>query len=211
MYKNKKLIIINNESVSKRDNKFYCDNIEMKSLPEGLNENFEVSDHGRVRYILSGQPVRQRKNAAGYLFIIYDKKPAWHNMLYVHRMVLSTFRPKHAKCMNFCDHINRNTMDPRLINLRWSNTVLNMMNKNGVKGYRTYKYDKKDGPVVRYQPALTMLGKQTDFPLCDSPEVARAVYEYWQRRAYEVIDALCSQNIHWKIQRRILAFWAVFR
>ena len=43
MYKNKKLIIVNNESVSKKDNKFYCDNIEMKSLPEGLNENFEVS------------------------------------------------------------------------------------------------------------------------------------------------------------------------
>ena len=43
MLKNKKLVIINNESVSQTDNKFYCDNIEMKSLPEGLNESFDVS------------------------------------------------------------------------------------------------------------------------------------------------------------------------
>ena len=37
-----KLIIINNEKISKKDNKFYCENIDMKSIPEGLSENFEV-------------------------------------------------------------------------------------------------------------------------------------------------------------------------
>ena len=37
-----KLIIINNEKVSKKENKFYCHNIDMKSIPEGLSKNFEL-------------------------------------------------------------------------------------------------------------------------------------------------------------------------
>ena len=39
----KKLFIISNESVSSQDGKFYCDNIELKSTPEGLNKKFEVN------------------------------------------------------------------------------------------------------------------------------------------------------------------------
>ncbi len=39
----KKLFIISNESVNKNDNKFFCDNIDLKSTPEGLNKKFEVN------------------------------------------------------------------------------------------------------------------------------------------------------------------------
>ena len=42
MSRRDKLIIINNEKVSKKNNKFYCQNIDMKSIPEGLSKNFEV-------------------------------------------------------------------------------------------------------------------------------------------------------------------------
>ena len=38
-----KLVIINNEKVFSEKNLFYCDNIEMKSLPEGLGKNFDIS------------------------------------------------------------------------------------------------------------------------------------------------------------------------
>ena len=37
-----KLVLINNEKVSKKENKFYCENIDMKSIPEGLSKNFET-------------------------------------------------------------------------------------------------------------------------------------------------------------------------
>ena len=36
------LIIINNEKVFKENNNFYCDNLDLKILPEGLNEYHEV-------------------------------------------------------------------------------------------------------------------------------------------------------------------------
>ena len=39
----KKLFIFSNESVSIEDGKFFCDNIDLKSTPEGLNKKFEVN------------------------------------------------------------------------------------------------------------------------------------------------------------------------
>ena len=43
----KKLFIFSNESIYTNDNKFYCDNIDLKSTPEGLNRKFEVNLFGR--------------------------------------------------------------------------------------------------------------------------------------------------------------------
>ena len=34
----KKLFIISNESVFEKEKKFYCDNIDLQSSPEGLNK-----------------------------------------------------------------------------------------------------------------------------------------------------------------------------
>ncbi len=42
MNQEKKLVIINNEKISINENSFYCDNIDMKSIPEGLSDNLEV-------------------------------------------------------------------------------------------------------------------------------------------------------------------------
>lgn len=43
MNQDKKLVIINNEKIFEQDNSFYCDNVDMKSIPEGLNKNFKTS------------------------------------------------------------------------------------------------------------------------------------------------------------------------
>ena len=43
----KKLFIFSNESISIEDNKYYCDNLDLKSTPEGLNKKFEVNLLGR--------------------------------------------------------------------------------------------------------------------------------------------------------------------
>ena len=39
----KKLFIFSNESISTEDGKFYCDNIDLKSTPEGLNKKFDIN------------------------------------------------------------------------------------------------------------------------------------------------------------------------
>ena len=43
MNQDKKLVIINKEKISKSGNSFYCDNVDLKSIPEGLNKNLKVS------------------------------------------------------------------------------------------------------------------------------------------------------------------------
>ena len=43
----KKLFIFSNESIYSHDEKFFCDNIDLKSTPEGLNKKFEVNLLGR--------------------------------------------------------------------------------------------------------------------------------------------------------------------
>ena len=43
----KKLFIFSNESISIEDSKYYCDNLDLKSTPEGLNKKFEVNLLGR--------------------------------------------------------------------------------------------------------------------------------------------------------------------
>ena len=39
----RKLVIISNEKISKDEDKFYCDNVDMKSIPEELSTNLNVS------------------------------------------------------------------------------------------------------------------------------------------------------------------------
>ena len=43
----KKLFIFTNESIFFQDEKYFCDNLDLKSSPEGLNKKFEVHLFGR--------------------------------------------------------------------------------------------------------------------------------------------------------------------
>ena len=167
------------------------------NLPEiwvRLNSKYDISDLGNVRNKESAVVLQRWKWGRGYAAV------NMHGLARkVHPWVLNKFIPKPSPMFNMCDHINRNRMDPRLVNLRWSNIVLNAMNKEGVKGYSFYRN--------RYYPNLKLLAVQYHFASETIEWKARAVYEYWQSRAYEVIDGLCSRNMHWKFQRLILEFW----
>ena len=43
----KPLFIFSNESIFSQEGKFYCDNIDLKTTPEGLNKKFDVNLFGR--------------------------------------------------------------------------------------------------------------------------------------------------------------------
>ena len=44
----KPLTIINNEKIFKQNNDFYCDNFDLKAIPEGLNDYYQVHYYGRI-------------------------------------------------------------------------------------------------------------------------------------------------------------------
>jgi glycosyltransferase involved in cell wall biosynthesis len=57
----KKLFIFTNESISTVDEKFYCDNIDIKSTPEGLNKKFEVNLFARKSNIKRAHEIKIKK------------------------------------------------------------------------------------------------------------------------------------------------------
>ena len=70
------LVIINNESVYNDNNLFFCDNIEIKSIPEGLSKNIEVSMISRKSNIKRSHQINLSKiilasNIFTFLFNIF--------------------------------------------------------------------------------------------------------------------------------------------
>ena len=70
-YKN--LVIINNEKIFKENNNFYCDNLDLKIIPEGLNEYHEVQYIVRNSNKKGGQKVNLKniKVASNIVKFIY--------------------------------------------------------------------------------------------------------------------------------------------
>ena len=175
------------------------------NLPEvwrRLNSKYEVSDLGNVRNTKKKTVLSRFKYGRGYAAVkIHGQNRK------VHPFVLHTFIPKPSPMFNMCDHISRDRMDPRLINLRWSNVVLNALNKEGVVGYF---YDTRH-KNPKYRAHLKLLGMQYRFTSLDTAALARAEYEYYLHRAFALIESLCSRNLHWKFQRLIIEYWIPFR
>ena len=57
----KKLFIFSNESINSLDGKFYCDNIDIKTTPEGLNKKFDVNLFGRKSFKNRSHEIKIKK------------------------------------------------------------------------------------------------------------------------------------------------------
>ena len=57
----KKLFIFSNESIFIEDNKYYCDNLDLKSTPEGLNKKFEVNLLGRKSFKKKSHEIKLKR------------------------------------------------------------------------------------------------------------------------------------------------------
>jgi len=87
-YKN--LIIINNEKVFKENNTFYCDNLDLKIIPEGLNE------HYKVQYI-----VRKSKKKGKQNIKLNNIKPASNIFRFIY-FVFKTFKIPNVSYLIVC-------------------------------------------------------------------------------------------------------------
>ena len=86
----KDLIIINNEKIFVDDGKFYCDNLDLKILPEGLN------DYHQVQYI-----VRSTNKKKDQKIYIKNIKPASNIFKFIY-FVYKSFKISNATYLLIC-------------------------------------------------------------------------------------------------------------
>ena len=72
-----KLFIFSNEKINLQDGKFFCDNIDLKTTPEGLNKKFEVNLFGRKSNKKKSHEIKIKKikiftNIFSYLSSVID-------------------------------------------------------------------------------------------------------------------------------------------
>ena len=76
-----RLVIINNESISNNNQHFHCDNIDSKSLSEGLNKNFNVLMIGRQSKIQRSHQINLKQiiAASNILVFLYNVLKTFKN------------------------------------------------------------------------------------------------------------------------------------
>tara|TARA_A100001011_G_scaffold34199_1_gene32625 strand:+ start:507 stop:1538 length:1032 start_codon:yes stop_codon:yes gene_type:complete len=71
-----KLFIISNESIFHSNNSFFCDNLDMKSTPEGLKKNFDINLFARSSkkqrsHLINIEKIKTYTNILTFLFSIF--------------------------------------------------------------------------------------------------------------------------------------------
>jgi hypothetical protein len=99
------------------------------------NNNYEINENGEVRNIKTGKILKTRINSRGYYHVdlSYDKG------LKIHRLLALAFipNPENKPCV---DHIDRNSLNNNLLNLRWVTISENKRNSNKQKKESSSKY-----------------------------------------------------------------------
>ena len=120
-------------------------NIEHWRLIDGY-DNYEVSSHGRVRNNRTNKILKGGENNAGYFFVCLYKNGKVKNCL-IHRLVAFAFVPN-DKNKPMVDHINRDTKNNHMSNLRWctnSENQANTVKKEGTtSNYKGVYFHKRD-------------------------------------------------------------------
>ena len=125
---------------------------------------YEVSNYGRVRR--KGKILKQGVNNAGYKVMqLYTRDHGRVGTL-VHRLVCQTWKPNHNRFFTDVDHINRDKLDNRSVNLRWVNKNLNAMNKG--RGY--WKSSKN-----RWRSDFSILGRRFAYSFAKEEDAAKCV------------------------------------
>ena len=110
-------------------------------------ENYEISNLGNVRNLITNRNIKKHINGQGY-YAVNLKNDLKIRPVRIHRLIAIAFivNPDNKPCV---DHIDNNTLNNNINNLRWATTSENGMNQkmsikntSGVKGVR-YDKDRK--------------------------------------------------------------------
>jgi len=154
-------------------------------------ENYEVSDLGNVRNIKTGRILKP--NSDKYLIVnLTNNKKAISKA--IHKLVANAFleNPLNKKCV---DHIDHNTKNNKITNLRWCSQQQNLQNKSkpktntsGFKGVRKFK--------TKFQACIGLNGKVIHLGYFNTAEEAGRAYD---QKALELFGGFASVNVYYDV------------
>lgn len=150
-------------------------------VPCAPYDGYIVSNMGRVKNVLTGKVLnghvlvnkKQNNRVAGIRAALYDANGK-HNV-YVHRLVALAFLPN-PNGFQFVDHIDRNTLNNKVSNLRWCSSRQNILNRgkqaNGTSEYLGVSW--KDS-INKYEAQFQQNGKKIWLGYFDDEETAAKI------------------------------------
>ena len=90
-------------------------------------DNYQVSTKGRIRNVITARILKIFINGRGYYHVTLFKNGTMKT-LRVHRLIAMAFIPTEDN-REYVDHIDHNSLNNNLINLRWASNSENLMNQ----------------------------------------------------------------------------------
>lgn len=156
--------------------------IEIWKEIEGFPK-YKVSNMGRVKSCHGNEKILKLNHTNQYKRIqLWNNNKKRYDKA-VHRLVLLAFKPNpDPDRFTICDHINRNSMDNRAENLRWSTNTLNNYNKSTTKGYY---FDKN---IKKWKAYIKIAGKNKHLGSFKYSIEARKAYLAAKKKLLKEID-----------------------
>jgi len=155
---------------------------------EGYEENYEISNTGKIKNKKNLKILSQTLRKDGY-YIVNLSKNKKQNCFLVHRLLGIAFieNPLNLPCI---DHINNQRNDNRISNLRWATNQENQRNKvlqkNNISGAKGVSFHKKSN---KWHVLIMINKKQIYLGLYDDLEEAKAAR---QKKANEIFGSFTN-------------------
>jgi hypothetical protein len=157
-------------------------------------EKYMVSDCGRVFSIKSHKFLKPGIDSCGYYFVVlYDN--GIRKLFRLHRLVGLYFleNPDNKKCI---DHINGNTKDNTINNLRWASLCENNHNakirKDNTSGVKGIIFDKKSN---KYHARIMINRKQKHIGCFTTLEQATIARQKVANELFKEFTNICEKNL----------------
>lgn len=152
---------------------------------------YQISSDGFYRKRFSygwSTPKNGRDNGKGYRQVQLCKDGETKDK-YIHRLMLDHFSPNTNLLFDMVDHIDGNRSNNILSNLRWSNVILNCLNRVDKKGYTWDKKNKK------WEVQIMIFRKKFHFGRYDLESEAKFLAKRLTKYVFEKLESMYKLGV----------------